>query len=80
MHGSRVNQTLYLGAPAPWSIGGSPASQQTSDLVWSGFENFVRGTWRPLSFVGKLFSGKWGQVDYDCVHERDLIAEKQYSS
>ena len=29
----------------------------------------------PLSFVGKLLSGKRDQGDRDCVHGRDLIAE-----
>ena len=28
----------------------------------------------PLSFVGKLLSGKRDQDDRDCVHGRDLIA------
>ena len=28
----------------------------------------------PLSFVGKLLSGKRDQGDRDCVHRRDLIA------
>ena len=34
----------------------------------------------PLSFVGKLLSGKRDQGDRDCVHGRDLIARKRYSS
>ena len=36
-----------FGAPAPWSFEGSPARHRPSDLVWSGDDNFVRGTWRP---------------------------------
>ena len=32
----------------------------------------------PLSFVGKLLSGKRDQGDRDCVHERDLISGKRY--
>ena len=31
-----------------------------SDLVWSGDDIFVRGTWRPPSFVEKLLSGTPG--------------------
>ena len=73
-HSSRVNQTLYLGVPAPSSISDSPASQRPFGLVWSGVNNFVRGTWRPPSFVGKLLSGKRDQGDRDCVHGRDLVA------
>ena len=71
--GSRVNQQVYLDAPAPWSLGGSPARHRSSGLVWSGDDNLVRGTWRPPSFVDKLLSGKRDQGDRDCVHERDLI-------
>ena len=68
-----------FGAPAPWSFEGSPARHRPSDLVWSGEDNFVRGTWRPPSFVEKLFSGTRGQGEHDCVHGRDLVAEKRYS-
>ena len=50
-----------------------------SGLVWSGGDIFVRGTWRPPPFLVKLLSGTRGQVDRDCVHGRDLVAEKQYS-
>ena len=80
MAGSRVNQTYISVCRPPWSIGGSPASQRLSDLVWTGVDNFVRETWRPPSFVGKLFSGKRDQSDRDCVHGKDLIAGKRYSS
>ena len=52
-----------FGAPAPWSIGGSPARHRPSDLVWSGDDNLVRGTWRPSSFVEKLLSGNRDQVN-----------------
>jgi len=64
-----------FGAPAPWSFEGSPARHRPSDLVWSGDDNIVRGTWRPPSFVEKLLSGTRDQGDRDCVHERDLVAE-----
>ena len=40
-----------FGVPAPWSFEGSLARHRPSDLVWSGDDNFVRGTWRPPSFV-----------------------------
>ena len=46
-----------FGAPAPWSFEGSPAHHQPSDLVCSGDDNFVWGTWRPPSFVEKVLSG-----------------------
>ena len=52
-----------FGAPAPWSIEGSPARHRPSDLVWSGDDVLVRGTWRPPSFVGKLLSEKQDQGD-----------------
>ena len=43
-----VNHKLYLGAPAPWSFGGSPASLRPSGLVWSGDDDFLRGRGDPL--------------------------------
>jgi hypothetical protein len=49
-----------FGTPAHWSFEGSPARHQPSDLVWSGDDNIVRGTWRPPSFVEKLLSGTQG--------------------
>ena len=68
-----------FGAPAPWSFEGSPARHRPSDMVWSGDDNIMRGTWRPPSFVEKLLSGTQGQGDRDCVHGSDLVAEQQYS-
>ena len=68
-----------FGAPAPWSFDGSPARHRPSDLVWGGDDNFVRGTWRPPSFVEKLLSGNLDQDDRGFAHERDLIADKRYS-
>ena len=64
-----------LGAPAPWSMKLAGNVIDPSDLVWSGDDIFVRGTWRPPSFVEKLLSGTRGQGDRDCVHGRDLVAE-----
>ena len=68
-----------FGAPAPWSIGGSPARQRPSGLVWSGVDNIVRGAETPPSWARSL-SGKRDQGDRDCFHGRDLIAVKRYSS
>ena len=52
-----------FGASAPSSFEGSPKRHRPSALVWSGDDNFVRGTWRPPSFVEKLLSGTRGQGD-----------------
>ena len=72
---------MYLGEPAilgvlvtRWHVFDPPA--------WCGevMTSFVRGTWRPLSFVEKLLSGTRDQGDRGLgVLGRDLIAEKQYS-
>ena len=51
-----------FGAPTLWSFEGSLARHRPSDLVWSGDDNFVRGTWRPPSFVEKLLSETRDQV------------------
>ena len=52
-----------------------------SDLVWSGDDIFVRGTWRPPSFVEKLLSGTRGQGDrderLDLVHEHQKVIKRQ---
>ena len=64
-----------------------------SGLVRSGVNIFVRGMWRPPSFMKKLFGGKWDKGDRELcmslgglalvtgqgVSRRDLVAEKQYS-
>ena len=36
------------------SLGGSPASQRPSGLVWSGVDDIVRGTETPLSWAISL--------------------------
>ena len=64
-----------FGAPAPWSCEARRQRHRPSDLVWSGDDIFVRGTWRPSFFVDKLLSGTQGQGDRGCVHGRDLVAE-----
>ena len=43
-----------LGAPTPWSCEARRQRHRPSNLVWSGDDIFVRGTWRPPSFVEKL--------------------------
>ena len=50
------------GAPAPWSFAARRQRQRPSDLVWSGVDDLVRGTWRPPSFVEKLLSGTRAKV------------------
>jgi len=42
--GSRVNHTCITVRQPLGAIGGSPASQRPSDLVWSGVDDIVRGT------------------------------------
>ena len=64
-----------FGAPVPWSFEGSPATSSTLRLGVERRQHFVRGTWRPPSFVEKLLSGTRGQGDRNCVHGRDLVAE-----
>jgi len=73
--GSRVNQTCISVRRPPWSISSSPASQRPNGLVWSGVDNFVRGTENPPSWAISLSEDR-DQVDRDCVHRRDLIAKK----
>ena len=73
MAGSRVNQTCISVHRPPWSIGGSPARQRPSGLVWSGVNNIVRGTETPPSWAISLSEDR-DQGDRDCVHGRDLIA------
>ena len=60
--------------------------------MWSGDDNLVRGTWRPLSFVEKFHSEKRDQGDRELgvsfgglvfvasqrFPGRDLVTEKQY--
>ena len=36
---------------------------RNASLVWSGIDGFVRGTWRPPSFVENLLSEKRDQCD-----------------
>ena len=51
-----------LGAQAPWSCEARRQRHRPSDLVWSGDDILVRGTWRPPSFVEKLLSETRDQV------------------
>jgi hypothetical protein len=75
--GSLVNHKLYLGVPAHWSLGGSPANFRPSDLVWSSDDGFVRGTWRPPSFTEKLLSGVGIEVTGNLA--RALVASQEES-
>jgi hypothetical protein len=73
--------------------GGSMTSHWPSGLVWSGDDSFVRGTWRPPSFVEKLLSGDGIEVTGDLAWAlvanplwqvkkssgRDLVTGKKYS-
>jgi hypothetical protein len=63
------------GVLAPWSICGSPASHRPSGLVWNGDDGFVRGTWRPPSFVEKLHIGDGIKVIGGLV--RALVASQE---
>ena len=78
MAGSRVNQHCILVRRPPWSFGGSPASLRPSGLVWSGVDNIVRGMETPPWEIS--LSEDRDQGERDCVHGRDLIAGKRYSS
>jgi hypothetical protein len=44
-------------------------------LVWSGDDSFVRGTWRPTSFVEKLLSGDGIEVTGNLA--RALVASHE---
>ena len=79
MAGSRVNHTCITVRRPLGAIGGSPASQRPSGLVWSGVDNIVRGTETPPSWAISLSEDR-DQGDRDCVHEKNLIAGKRYSS
>ena len=46
-----------LGVPTLGAVLAHRQRQRPSNLVWSGVDNLVGGTWRPPSFVEKLFSG-----------------------
>jgi len=77
--GSRVNHTCITMRRPLGAIGGSPASQRPSGLVWSGVDNIVRRMETLPSWAISLTEDQ-DQGDRDCVHGRDLIAEKRYSS
>jgi len=78
--GSRREPHLVLGVPATWSLGGSPATSSTLRLgVKRRRQVLCGGRGDPPSLVEKLCSGTRGQGDRDCIHGRDLVAEKQYS-
>ena len=67
-----------LSVPAPWSM--KLAGNVIDPLTWCGAATTLcAGDVETPSFVEKLLSGTRGQGDRDCVHERDFVAEKQYS-
>ena len=76
----------------PWSLRGSPALLRPSGLVWSGVDDCVRGTWRPILHGEAPWWKIWPRwpetwVSFDGiafvtsqdVPERDLVSKKQYS-
>ena len=60
--GSLVNQNKSLVRRPLGALKARRQRHRPSDLVWSGDDNIVRGTWRPPSFVEKLLSGNRGKV------------------
>ena len=74
--GSRVNQQVFRCAgPLEHLV----AHRHIIDPpAWCGAVSttLYGGRGDPLSFVGKLLSGKRDQGDRDCVHGRDLIVGK----
>ena len=77
--GSRREPPLVLGVPAPWSLGGPPATSSTLRLGVERRRHLCAGTETPPSWAISLSEDR-GQGDRDCVYGRDLIAEKGYSS
>jgi hypothetical protein len=78
--GSRVNQPAFRCAG---SLEYLVARRHVIDPpAWYGASTttLYGGHGDPLSFVGKLLSGKRNQGDHNCVHGRYLIVGKRYSS
>ena len=69
-----------LGAPTPWSFVGSSATSTTLRLGVERRRHLCAGDVKTPTILVKLLSGKRDQGDPGCVHERDLIAGKRYSS
>ena len=69
-----------LGAPTPWSLVGSSATSTTLRLGVERRRQLCAGDVETPPFLVKLLSGKRDQCDRDCVHGRDLIVGKRYSS
>ena len=65
-----------LGAPGTLEREARRQRHRPSDLVWSGDDIFVRGTWRPHPLWRSSLVEPGGQGDRDCVHGIDLVAEK----
>ena len=87
--GSRVNHTCILVRRPLGVFVARWLRLRPSGLVLSGVDGFVRGTWRPPSFVEKLLSEKRDQGNCGDLAQpwrrvkkspgRDLIAGKRYS-
>ena len=74
--GSRVNQQVFQCAgPLEHLV---DRRHVIDHPAWCGAATttLYGGRGDPLSFVGKLLSGKRDESDRDCVHGRDLIAGK----
>ena len=70
---------MYYGAPAPWSNWWLAGKSVTLRLGVERRRQFCAGTETPPSWAISLSEDR-DQGDRDCVHGRDLIAEKRYSS
>ena len=75
--GSRVNQQVFS-APASWSIWWLAGTPSTLRLGVERRRQLCAGDVGTPILCGKLLSGKRDHGDRDCVHGRDLVAEKQY--
>ena len=69
-----------LGVPTPWSLVGSSAMSTTLRFGVERRRQLCAGDVETPPFLVKLLSGKRDQGDRNCVHRRDLIVVKQYSS
>ena len=69
----------YFGVPAPWSIWWLAGTSSTLRLGVERRRQHCTGDGDP-SFVAISLSENRDQGDRDCVHRRDLIAGKRYSS
>ena len=80
MDGSIVNKILYLGVPGSLESKWLAGTSSTLRLSMERCRRSCAGYVETPPFVENLLNGKRDQGDRDCVHERDLIVGKQYSS